>query len=131
MTELNLLELVQQLLTMGGVAAAIIMIINVLAFLGVIPTGNGSQGTKKKINTALQLLALVGLWVVKTFTELDLGMIDEYAQNVADLGVALLALVPLVLKLSPGAHDTLAESVKVIGFSESQGDRTLWEHLGK
>lgn len=123
---MTLVELLEQLLAMGGVAAAIVMIVNALGFLGLF----SKDGAKGKANTALQLVALIGLWAVKTFfPDLDLMLINEYAQNVAELGVALLGVLVLVLKLTPVAHETLKEAgVPVVGFS--QGDETLGTKLG-
>src|SRR3990167_10349539 len=98
------MDMFSQLLKMGGVMALIVMVVNIGKFLGWV-----KDGQAENLNKGLQLLALVGLWALKTFwPELTLGAIDTYAQSVADLGVALLGFVPLVLSLSGRTHETLA-----------------------
>jgi hypothetical protein len=107
---------------MAGVATLIVMLINLAAFLGLFK----KEGQKATANTILQLVALLGLYLVKVvWPDLDLWLVDQYAQQLADLGVALAPFIPLVLKFTPAAHDAMAGKVPVLGFSRSEGDKSL------
>lgn len=119
-----LTDLVQLLTSLAGVTAFIVMLVNLLGFLGLF-TKDGAKGTA---NTALQLLALLGLLIAKSFfPDVDLGLVDQYAAHLANIGIAILGLVPVVLGTSRAMHAAMAGTVPVVGFSNSAGDETLEE----
>lgn len=118
-------ELVALLTTLAGVTAVITFAVNTAAFFGWV-----KDGQKGDLNDALQVGVLLLLWALKTFwPAVDIGILDVYAAQIAELGVAVVAFIALVLKLSHGTHDAVAGRVPVVGFSYSAGSTNVQDLL--
>src|SRR5512135_2526371 len=110
---MDLNGLVQQLASLGGVAALITVVVNALKTSGVVKDGDAPTWT-----TGFNVLALGVLFVghVDGFTNFD--KIDAVAATLAQLGAFLLALL-LQIGTSKITH-FLLRGVPVIGHSFSR-----------
>ena len=87
-----------------GIPAVITVVINVLKKVGLVKDGQGEQWSQW-----MNFVSFVGLFVLgQFFPEVDLGAVDEFALQIADLGAFALALLPIGMKVSGAAHDAMA-----------------------
>jgi len=96
-----------------GVMALIVMIVNALKQFGLVHDGQAAQ-----VSQGLQALAVIVI-VGLQYAGVDVVLIEHVAQSIADLGVALLALVPLFMNLNSLFHDGV-KGLPLIGFSYSE-----------
>ena len=107
--------LVTLLLSLGGVASLNTMLVNLGKLLEFVKDGK-AQDWQRGLNT----LALVGLFVIGTwFPNVDIFRIDEFAAQIANLGIALIGVLPMMFKISGGVHDTV-RGLKIVGKSRSE-----------
>ena len=98
------------ILSLAGVMALIVLVVNALKQFGIVKDGQAPV-----VSQALQSVAVIVLLVLKEYG-VDLAIVDTIASNVASLGVALLALVPLFMNLNKFVHDGV-KGLPVVGFS--------------
>lgn len=111
--------MLDSLLTLGGLVAFIAMLVNVGKYFHVIKDGDAD-----KVNASLQALAVAILYIVGQFHAVDLGWLNETAQQVANLGGSLLYLLPIFIRLSEMFHEKiLAGRLPVVGFSYSEAKK--------
>lgn len=107
--------------TLAGIQAFITMLVNLGKFLGIVKDGDAA-----KFNTALQTIVLAVLLIIGFFIPIDVPLVDVYAKQLADLGMSLMAIVPILMSLTPLFHDkALSGRLPILGFSHSGGDKTL------
>jgi hypothetical protein len=114
----TLLELVQQLGLMAGVAGVIAALVNVGKVVKIVKDGQAANWA-----TGLNLIALGVLFYLKVFRpELGaefLGVVDQNAGVVAQIITLVLGLV-VQLRSSTWTHQTLLANVHVLGKSFSR-----------
>lgn len=113
--EPDLLALVIKFLAMGGVAAAVAAIVNVLKTLGVVQDGQAPTASLLLNLAGLVAMVLVGVFAPAT----DLGGLDETARGVAAVLIALLNLATQ-LGVSRLVHDKALKGMAVVGKSHAQ-----------
>ena len=111
---MELPQLLNTLLSLGGFGALVGVIINVLKTVGLIKDGQATNYA-----TGLNLLLLIALFVGKVMG-FDVAGLDGVAGQVADTGIAILNLLVMVGG-SRLFHVTL-KGVPVVGRSYSNGE---------
>lgn len=96
-----------------GVMALIVMLVNVGKLVGLVPDGSAPAASQ-----ALQAIAVIVLVALQVFG-VEVAVIDAVAQSIADLGIALLALVPLFMQLNGIIHGEL-RGLPAVGFSHTE-----------
>ena len=112
---MDLNGLVQQLASLGGVAALITVVVNALKTFGVVKDGDAPTWT-----TGFNVLALGALFVGHVVGLTNFDKIDAVAATLAQLGTFLLALL-LQIGTSKITH-LLLRGVPVIGHSFSRSN---------
>jgi len=107
-------QLLQVLLSLGGFGALIGLIINVLKTVGVVKDGQATNWA-----TGLNLVLLIALFVGKV-VGFDVAGLDGIASQVADTGIVILQLI-VMIGGSRLFHNTL-RGVPVVGRSLSNGN---------
>lgn len=87
-----------------GIPAVITVVINVLKAMGAVKDGQGEKWAQWMNFAAFITLFVLGQF----FPEVDLGSVDEFALQIANLGAFALALLPIGMKVSGVAHDAMA-----------------------
>lgn len=106
------MNLVTDVGSLAGVMALIVLLVNALKQFGLVKDGQATRVAQ--VLQAVAVIALVGLQLAGVEVE----FIDKVASNVASLGVALLALVPLLMNLNSIIHEGV-KGVPVVGYSYS------------
>ena len=87
-----------------GLPTFITVVVNILKKVGLVKDGYGEQWAQW-----MNFVAFIALFVVgQFFPEVDLGAVDEFALQIANLGAFALALLPIGMKVSGVAHDAMA-----------------------
>jgi hypothetical protein len=108
-----ILKVAVQFATLAGVAAFVAMLINFMKVVKLVKDGDAGMWSG-----ILNLAALIILIAVKIFKpDVDVLIIDKYAQVVTSIGLILLGYV-LQIKTSSGVNNTLAKaSIPILGKS--------------
>ena len=109
----GLVELIGQLGALGGFAALVAMLVNVLKSFGLIGDGHAGQ-----VAVGLNLAGLVALFVVGQFAPgFDIGIFDQQLGQLAEILILIFAFV-FQNFISNGTHGTLSGMrIPVIGKS--------------
>ena len=112
---MDILSLIEQLMALGGLAALIAVVINILKTFGVVKDGQAGLWS-----TGLNLAGLVALFVVGIVApEYDIPGLDGQVAQVAQILSLIFAFI-MQNWVSKGTHDVLASGkVPVIGKSFS------------
>lgn len=86
-----------------GVPTLITVLINILKAFGVVKDGTGQMWSQW-----MNLVVFVVLFVLgQFFPEVDLGAVDDFALQIANLGAFALGLLPAGMFVSGLAHDKM------------------------
>lgn len=108
----SLSPLLNLLLTLGGVMSLLTVLVNVGKVVGVVKDGTASTWAR-----GLNLLAVGALFILGTwYPDVDIQQVDALAAQVAELGVGILAILPVMMKLSGSVHNAV-RGLKIIGHS--------------
>jgi hypothetical protein len=112
----NLFSLFEQLMALGGVAAAIALIVNVLKTIGVVK--NGQAGTWA---AGLNLVGLIGLFVAGVVApEFDIPGLDATIAQVVEILRLIFAFI-VQNWISKSTHDVFSSGeVPIVGKSFSK-----------
>lgn len=113
----SLLSFVEQLMALGGVAAAIALIVNVLKTVGVVK--DGQAGTWA---AGLNLIGLIGLFVAGVVApEFDIPGLDATIAQITEILSMIFAFI-LQNWVSKGTHEVFSSGqVPIVGKSYSKG----------
>lgn len=107
-------DLTTLLMSLAGVIALITFLVNLGKMIGLVKDGTGETWSK-----ALHLIALVGLFVLgEFFPDVDIWKIDEFAAQLASIGIAILALIPASFWGSEKIY-ALVRGLPLIGHSNT------------
>lgn len=113
---MDFLNLVEQLLALGGFAALAAIVINVLKAFGVVK--DGTAGTWA---AGINLAGLIALFISGIFApEFDIGVVDQHLAQLAKIFSLIFSYV-MQNWVSQGTHKVLSKGqVPVIGKSNSE-----------
>lgn len=100
------------LASLGGVAAAMTMLVNLGKRVNIVKSGTADQWVK-----GMNFVALLGLWALgKYFPDVSIAGVDSLAAQVAEIGVTVLAWFPVANRIS-GATHTYIKGTALLGAS--------------
>ena len=114
-TVISLGDFINALLAMGGITAVIVLAINAGKQVGIVKDGD-APAWNKGLHAGVYIL-LIAWYLVHP--DIDLAVINDVAQQMAELGMALLAMVPLFAGLVAPAVNNGVKGLPVVGFSHS------------
>lgn len=105
------------ILSMVGLTALLVVVVDLLKAFKVVKDGQAPVWTK-----ALNAFAYIAIFVLgEYFPQVDLGVLDSHFQQIANLGFALLGLVPLFAGVIAPAIYSGVKGIPIVGFSNSDG----------
>lgn len=116
---MEFVELLALLKTFGGllgVAALVTVLINIGKIFKVV-----KDGTADKWNQGAQLLIalILFIWGLVSPDTLDLGKVDAFAQEVADLGILIVPIIPILIKWGTAVYGWI-KGLPILGYSNTK-----------